>query len=201
MKSDPAFLTERTPDTPADDVARDLHTDHQRLVMGPSHPATRGAVEFGIELDGETVVSLDVAVGYLHRGFEKECESRTWYQAIPYTDRLNYQSAILSNTGFCLAVEKLLELEVPERCQWLRVLACEISRLGDHLTRCGATCLELAAMTPFLYGIEARDPFGAVASDRAATPVTDTRGRTRTPARPPWDPDRRTGTAPPAAGH
>ncbi len=140
-----------------DDLERDLHTTHQRLNMGPSHPATHGTVKFLIELDGETIVDLDVLVGYLHRGFEKECESGTWYQAIPYTDRLNYNSAILANVGFCLAVEKLLDLETPERCQWLRVLAGELSRVGDHLTRCGATCLELQAMTPFLYGIEARE--------------------------------------------
>jgi NADH-quinone oxidoreductase subunit D len=125
--------------------------------MGPSHPATHGTVKFMIELDGETIVDLDVQVGYLHRGFEKECESGSWYQAIPYTDRLNYNSAILANQGFCLAVEKLLDLETPERCQWLRVLAGELSRVGDHLTRCGAACLELQAMTPFLYGIEARE--------------------------------------------
>ncbi|MFQ5415565.1 MAG: NADH-quinone oxidoreductase subunit D [Myxococcota bacterium] len=125
--------------------------------MGPSHPATHGTVKFMIELDGETIVRLDVQVGYLHRGFEKECESGSWYQAVPYTDRLNYNSAILANLGFCLSVEKLLDLQTPERCQWLRVLAGELSRVGDHLTRCGAACLELAAMTPFLYGIEARE--------------------------------------------
>jgi len=141
----------------AGDTRQDLHTEHQLLNMGPSHPATHGTVKFMIELDGETIVDLDVQVGYLHRGFEKECESGSWYQAIPYTDRLNYNSAILANQGFCLAVEKLLDLETPERCQWLRVLAGELSRVGDHLTRCGAACLELAAMTPFLYGIEARE--------------------------------------------
>jgi NADH-quinone oxidoreductase subunit D len=125
--------------------------------MGPSHPATHGTVKFLIELDGETVIDLDIQVGYLHRGFEKECESGSWYQCIPYTDRLNYNSAILANLGFCMGVEKLLELETPERCQWQRVLAAELARVSDHLTRCGAACLELAAMTPFLYGIEARE--------------------------------------------
>ena len=139
------------------DLEADLHTEHQILNMGPSHPATHGTVKFVIELDGETVIDLDVQVGYLHRGFEKECESGSWYQCIPYTDRLNYNSAILANLGFCMAVEKLLSLETPERCQWLRVMAGELSRLGDHLTRCGAACLELQAMTPFLYGIEARE--------------------------------------------
>ncbi len=135
----------------------DLHAVHQILNMGPSHPATHGTVKFLIELDGESIVDLDVQVGYLHRGFEKECESGSWYQCIPYTDRLNYNSAILCNLAFCMAVEKLLGIETPERCQWLRVLAAELSRVADHLTRCGAACLELQAMTPFLYGIEARE--------------------------------------------
>ncbi|HVP31010.1 MAG TPA: NADH-quinone oxidoreductase subunit D [Myxococcota bacterium] len=125
--------------------------------MGPSHPASHGTVKFVIELDGETIVNIDTQVGYLHRGFEKECESGTWYQAIPYTDRLNYNSAILCNLGYCMAVEKLLGIETPERCQWQRVMAGELARIADHLTRCGAACLELAAMTPFLYGIEARE--------------------------------------------
>lgn len=135
----------------------DLHTDHQVLNMGPSHPATHGTVKMVIELDSETIVDLDVQVGYLHRGFEKECESGTYYQAIPYTDRLNYNSAIIANLAYCQAVEKLIECEIPRRGQWVRVLASEISRMSDHLTRLGAACLELGAMTPFLYGIEARE--------------------------------------------
>jgi len=157
MASESHGLTERRRDEPGDDSFRDLHTEHQILNMGPSHPASHGTVKFVIELDGESIVDLDVQVGYLHRGFEKECESGTWYQAIPYTDRLNYNSAILANVGYCLAVEKLLQIETPERCQWLRVLAGELARVADHLTRAGAACLELAAMTPFLYGIEARE--------------------------------------------
>jgi NADH-quinone oxidoreductase subunit D len=135
----------------------DLHTDNQVLNMGPSHPATHGTVKMVIELESETIIDLDVQVGYLHRGFEKECESGTYYQAIPYTDRLNYNSAIIANHAYCMAVEKLIECEIPRRGQWIRVLASEISRVGDHLTRLGAACLELGAMTPFLYGIEARE--------------------------------------------
>jgi NADH-quinone oxidoreductase subunit D len=157
MTEEAQWLTERRPDTKADDLHGDLHTEHQILNMGPSHPASHGTVKFVIELDGETIVNIDTQVGYLHRGFEKECESGTWYQAIPYTDRLNYNSAILCNLGYCMAVEKLLGIETPERCQWQRVMAGELSRIADHLTRTGAACLELAAMTPFLYGIEARE--------------------------------------------
>jgi NADH-quinone oxidoreductase subunit D len=157
MASAPSPLERKRRAALEEDLERDLHSEHQILNMGPSHPAMHGTVKFLIELDGETVVDLDVQVGYLHRGFEKECESGTWYQAIPYTDRLNYNSAILANIGYCMAVEKLLSIETPERCQWLRVMAGELSRIGDHLTRCGAACLELQAMTPFLYGIEARE--------------------------------------------
>ena len=157
MVSEPHYLTERPREGPEDDLERDLHTEHQVLNMGPSHPATHGTVKFIVELDGETVVNIDVQVGYLHRGFEKECEAGTWYQAIPYTDRLNYNSSILANLGYCMAVEKLLGLETPERCQWLRVLSAELARIADHLTRCGAACLEMQAMTPFIYGIEARE--------------------------------------------
>ena len=121
------------PEAPAsldDDFERDLHTEHQVLNMGPSHPATHGTVKFLIELDGETIINVDIQVGYLHRGFEKECESGTWYQAIPYTDRLNYASGILANIGYCMAVEKLLGIETPERCQWLRVMSGEFSRMA-----------------------------------------------------------------------
>ena len=135
----------------------DLHTETQVLSMGPSHPATHGTVKIMLEIDGEEIVEMDVQIGYLHRGFEKECESGTWYQAIPYTDRLNYNSAILANLAYCMAVEKLLGCEIPRRGQWVRTLASELSRMGDHLTRLGAACLELGAMTPFLYGIEARE--------------------------------------------
>jgi NADH-quinone oxidoreductase subunit D len=135
----------------------DLHTETQLVSMGPSHPATHGTVKIMLEIDGEKIVEMDVQVGYLHRGFEKECESGTWYQAIPYTDRLNYNSAILANLAYCMAVEKLLGCEIPRRGQWVRTLAGELSRMGDHLTRLGAACLELGAMTPFLYGIEARE--------------------------------------------
>jgi NADH-quinone oxidoreductase subunit D len=135
----------------------DLHTETQLISMGPSHPATHGTVKIMLEIDGEQIVEMDVQIGYLHRGFEKECESGTWYQAIPYTDRLNYNSAILANLAFCMSVEKLLGCEIPRRGLWVRTLASELSRMGDHLTRLGAACLELGAMTPFLYGIEARE--------------------------------------------
>jgi NADH-quinone oxidoreductase subunit D len=124
-----------------------LPTENQVINLGPSHPVTHGTVKMICELDGESVVDIDIQVGYLHRGFEKECESGTWYQAIPYTDRLAYTSAILCNVAYCMAVEKLMGCQVPRRCEWMRVLGGELSRIGDHLTRLGAACLELGAMT------------------------------------------------------
>ncbi len=134
-----------------------LGNELMRVQLGPSHPATHGTVRILLDLDGETIVNADVQVGYLHRGFEKECESGFYYQAIPYTDRLNYSSAILCNVGYCMAVEKLFGIETPPRCQYLRVIGGELARLSDHLLCVGATALELNAFTPFLYGLQARE--------------------------------------------
>ena len=134
-----------------------LGAELMRVQLGPSHPATHGTVRIVVDLDGETIVNADVQVGYLHRGFEKECESGFYYQAIPYTDRLNYASAILCNVGYCMAVEKLFGIETPPRCQFLRVLSGELARIADHFLCTGATSLELNAFTAFLYGLQARE--------------------------------------------
>ncbi len=128
-----------------------------RIQFGPSHPATHGTVRIMLDLDGEHVIEADVQVGYLHRGFEKECETAYYYQNIPYTDRLNYSSPILCNIGYCMTIEKLLALETPERCHYVRVIAGELSRIADHLLCIGAASLELAAFTPFLYLLEGRE--------------------------------------------
>ncbi len=137
----------------------DLHTRHMILNMGPSHPATHGTTKFVLTLKGERIMDVDIHIGYLHRGFEKMSEAGTWAQVIPYTDRLNYASPLCNNVGYVMAVEKLLDVEIPERAQYLRALACELSRITDHLTAIGAGALELGAYTPFLYGIEAREIF------------------------------------------
>jgi NADH-quinone oxidoreductase subunit D len=138
-------------------MKQDLHGAPMEIQMGPSHPATHGTVKIALTLDGERIVDADVEVGYLHRGFEKECESGEYYQAIPYTDRLNYASPMINNVGYCLAAEKLFGITAPPRCQYVRVLACELSRMSDHFTCIGASALELAAMTPFLYSVQARE--------------------------------------------
>ena len=104
------------------DLAKNLHTEHMVINMGPSHPVTHGTVKFLVTLDGETIVDFDVEIGYLHRGFEKMCENSTWEQVFPYTDRLNYLSPIINNVGYALAVEKLIGIDTPERCKYVRVI-------------------------------------------------------------------------------
>jgi len=141
----------------ADDLLAPLPTKKMVLNMGPSHPATHGVTKFLVELDGETVTDLKIDIGYLHRGFEKSCESSTWTQVFPYTDRLNYVSSIMNNVGYALAVEKLCKLEIPERAKYLRVVTSELHRICDHLTLVGAQGLELGAMTIVIFAVEARD--------------------------------------------
>jgi NADH-quinone oxidoreductase subunit D len=134
-----------------------LQTKHMYVNMGPSHPAMHGTVRMKVLLEGETIVSADPEIGFLHRGFQKSCENVTWTQCLPYTDRLNYLSAMMNNFGFLNAVEKLIGLEIPERAQYIRVIGSELHRIHDHLTCVGATGLELGGFAPFLYALEARE--------------------------------------------
>jgi NADH-quinone oxidoreductase subunit D len=127
------------------------------IQMGPSHPASHGTIKFNLRLDGETIVDVEVEIGYLHRGFEKMCEQGTWNHCFPYADRLNYASPILNNVGFALAVEKLAGVTVPERCQYIRVIGGELSRLTDHLTCLGMAANEIGAISAGFYMLEARE--------------------------------------------
>lgn len=127
------------------------------LAMGPSHPAMHGIIRINLQLEGERVVDASVDIGFLHRAFEKMVERHPWNQAIIYTDRLNYVSAMVNNVGYCLAVEKLLGVEVPPRGMVLRVIMSELSRVMDHLTCIAAQSMETGAMTVFLYCMKARE--------------------------------------------
>lgn len=135
----------------------ELHTETMILNMGPAHPATHGTVRLVVELSGEKIIDADVEVGYLHRGFEKMCEMVDYNQVFPYTDRLNYVSPLINNEGWALTVEKLLGVEVPKRCKYIRVILSEISRISDHLTCLGASAMELGAFTVMLYMMQARE--------------------------------------------
>ena len=160
--SDPSKQPEAAnPDTDAyareSELESHLQTKRMYINMGPSHPAMHGTVRMKVELEGETIIKADPEIGFLHRGFQKSCENVTWTQCLPYTDRLNYNSAMMNNFGFLNAVEKLIGLEIPERAQYIRVIASELHRMHDHLTCVGATGLELGGFAPFLYAIEGRE--------------------------------------------
>jgi NADH-quinone oxidoreductase subunit D len=131
--------------------------EHVIVNIGPSHPATHGTIQIVAELDGEKIVRSDVHCGYLHRGFEKECESHTWHNLIPYVDRLNYCSALINDFAYCAAVEELMGVEITPRTKYLRTLLSEYSRIADHMTCIAAGLMELGAMTAFLYLVSIRD--------------------------------------------
>lgn len=149
-----------------------LSQNHMMLNMGPAHPSMHGVIKLVLELDGETVINCDAEIGYLHRAFEKESERGTWTQVFPYTDRLNYVSPLINNVGYALAVEKLFDVEVTERCKYIRVLASEISRVCDHLTCVGASAMELGAFTAFLYMLQAREYFYELTEDLSGGRIT-----------------------------
>ncbi len=136
------------------------HKEKKDLVMvnlGPSHPATHGALRTLCALDGETIAAAVTEIGYLHRGFEKDCEAHTFQQCIPYTDRLNYVSAIMNNVGFCKAVERMLSVEVPERAIAIRVITNELNRIIDHLVCAGANLVDIGSQTNFWYSFNKRE--------------------------------------------
>jgi NADH-quinone oxidoreductase subunit D len=143
------------------------------LNMGPQHPSTHGVLRLVIELDGETIVSLAPDIGYLHTGIEKTCEAKFYSQVIPLTDRIDYLAPMANNLGYALAVEKLLELEIPERAQYIRVLFMELMRLNSHLVWLGTHAMDIGALTVFLYCFREREEllriFEAVSGQRMMT--------------------------------
>jgi len=138
-------------------IQKQARQDTLLLNMGPSHPAMHGTIRVMLELDGERIINSEVEVGYLHRGFEKTCEHRTYFNLLPYTDRLNYVSPLINNLGYVMTVEKMLGLDVPERAQYIRVIMSELSRISDHLTCLAAMAMECGAFTVFLYKMKARE--------------------------------------------
>jgi len=127
------------------------------LNMGPQHPSTHGVLRVVLELDGETVVKARPEIGYLHTGIEKSCEALTYSQAITLTDRIDYLAPLSNNLGYCLAVEKLLGLEVPKRAQYIRVLLTEMTRLNSHLVWLGTHAMDLGATSVMLYCFRERE--------------------------------------------
>jgi NADH-quinone oxidoreductase subunit D len=141
--------------------------------MGPQHPSTHGVLRLVLEIDGESVVSLAPDIGYLHTGIEKTCEAKFYQQVVPLTDRIDYLCPMTNNLAYCLAVEKLLGLEIPERAQYLRVLLNELTRIQSHLVWLGTHAMDIGALTVFLYCFREREDilriFENVAGQRMMT--------------------------------
>ena len=136
------------------------HSDNPDLLeinIGPNHPSTHGVLRIVIELDGEFIVKAEPDIGFLHTGIEKQCEALTWQQAVTLTDRVDYLANLSNNLCYCLAVEKLLQLEIPPMAQWMRVMLVELTRLNSHLVWLGTHALDIGAMTMFLYCMRERE--------------------------------------------
>lgn len=138
-------------------VEKEFRTKELTLNMGPQHPATHGVLRLELDLDGETVVRCTPYIGYLHRGTEKLAENRTYTSALPLTDRLDYISGMANNVGYCVAVEKLLGIEAPERARYIRTIMCEMTRISSHIIWLGTHALDIGAMTVFLYSFRERE--------------------------------------------
>jgi NADH-quinone oxidoreductase subunit D len=130
---------------------------HMTLNMGPQHPSTHGVLRLVLELEGETVTKAGCDIGYLHTGIEKECEAKTYQQAVTLTDRVDYLCPLTNNLCYCLAVEKLLDIEIPPLAQWMRVMLGELTRINSHLVWLGTHALDLGAMSVFLYCFRERE--------------------------------------------
>ena len=135
----------------------ELKGETMALNVGPSHPTTHGVLRLLTELDGDIITKCEPVIGYLHRGDEKIAENMTYNQFVPYTDRLDYLAPLANNVAFAMAVEKLAALEVPERCQAIRVLCCELARISSHLLGIGVFGMDAGAWTVFMYTFTERE--------------------------------------------
>jgi NADH-quinone oxidoreductase subunit D len=143
----------------APDELRDLEGEKMFLNMGPSHPSTHGVLRIALELDGEVITKAMPDLGYLHRGDEKIAENMTYTQFIPYTDRLDYLAPLANNVAYSLAVEKLMGIDraLPPRCQYIRVICCELARISAHLLGLGAFAMDVGAITVFMFTFTERE--------------------------------------------
>ena len=158
---------------PVLEAAQGTQGQHMVLNMGPQHPATHGVLRLILEIDGETVVRLYPEIGYLHTGIEKTCEAKFYHQVVPLTDRIDYLAPMINNLCYCLAVEKLLDLEIPPKAQWMRVMLAELTRLNSHLIWLGTHAMDIGALTVFLYTFREREEilrlFEAISGQRMMT--------------------------------
>ena len=145
------------PLAPVDIPEPDLESENMLINVGPQHPATHGVLRLVCELDGETLVRCIPHIGYLHSSFEKLGEYRTWNQVVPLTDRMDYLGPLIYNCAYVMAVEKMMGIEVTERCKLIRVVMMEMDRIFSHLLWLGTFAMDIGAFTPFLYTFEERE--------------------------------------------
>ena len=134
-----------------------LEDEHMIINIGPSHPTMHGTFRVEARMDGETIVHSDLEIGYLHRNFEKMAETHTYWGVLPYTDRLNYMSAFMNGVGYCMAIEKMMNCEVPDRVKVIRMILSELSRVTDHLVCIGTNLVDIGAFSNFWYTFEPRE--------------------------------------------
>jgi NADH-quinone oxidoreductase subunit D len=140
------------------DVVQDPESrDTYYLNMGPQHPSTHGVLRLKLHLDGETILSVEPVIGYGHRAHEKMAENRDYLQFLPNPSRVDYLSGMIYNIGYCQAVERAMGIEVPERAEYIRIIANELNRISSHLLWLGTFLLDLGAFTPFLYAFDDRE--------------------------------------------
>jgi len=150
-------LPTQTPLAPFEIMEPEIDTEKMLINIGPQHPATHGVLRLVCELDGETVVTVTPHIGYLHSSFEKLGEYRTWNQIVPLTDRMDYLAPLIYNCAYVMSVEKLMGIEVTERCRVVRVILMELDRIFGHLLWLGTTAIDVGAFTPFLYAFQERE--------------------------------------------
>ncbi|MDT0630345.1 NADH dehydrogenase (quinone) subunit D [Rubrivirga sp. S365] len=158
-------------------IAEDPLESKMILNLGPQHPATHGALRIVCQLDGETVDKCLLDLGYLHRGIEKLAEVKTYQEFMPYTDRMDYMSPYSNNVAWCLAVEKLAGIEVPERAQWLRTIGCELARISAHLLWAGTMVMDAGALSVFLWTFKYREEIYSIFDEIAGARFTVSHSR------------------------
>jgi NADH-quinone oxidoreductase subunit D len=164
------------PVIPVQGEAREVHEDvageHMLINIGPQHPATHGVLRLVLELDGETVIRCIPHIGYLHSSFEKLGEYRDWNQIVPLTDRMDYLAPLIYNCAYAMAVEKMMGIEVTERCKVVRVMLMEMDRIFSHLLWLGTTGIDLGAFTVFLYTFQQREKIYDLHEDLTGARIT-----------------------------
>ncbi len=165
--------------TPEDleELGREADGNPLVINLGPSHPAMHGVYRVEALVHHETILRAEGETGYLHRGFEKSCEKGPWNDPIPYADRLNYVSALMNNVGYCMAVEKLMGIEITERCKFVRVIVCELNRIMDHLVNVGTNLVDIGALTNFWYFFNVREKIYLLIEKLTGARLTNSWGR------------------------